>query len=282
MASDRPSTEGLLFRWRGILAYDGTGYQGWQKQAHDRPTIQGALEAALEQIAGHPVPTIGASRTDTGVHAFGQVVHATTGVWRDLDRWQRPLNAVLPPAIRVVDWQEAEWGFHARHQTAGKTYCYDWSWGPPAFPLIAGVRPWHLATSPDPERLLEALAIIRVTTDWTSYTSEADPQKRSLTGLWLLTSPGRARMVIQGPGFHFQQVRRIAHAVAGAATGASSVQRLRELEEWPVRNAQEQPAPPGGLVLAAVHYDRAELGQLPDIAFAGWWQDPRSTEVKAL
>lgn len=278
--------EGLLFRWRGLLAYNGTPFQGWQRQPAGQPTVQGALEEALSLLCQHPVPTVGASRTDTGVHAFGQTIHATTGCWHPVHWWLPRLHGILPPELRVLDWQEAPWDFHARHQAAGKTYAYDWSWGAAAQLLrtagSSGLTPWHLKAVPDPDRLEQALRQLRSQDDWTSFTSESAPPRRVLSGLWFAHQPGRARMVIQGPGFHFQQVRRIAHAVAGVATGALAPSAFAALLQRPRWNAQEQPAPPQGLVLVAVHYDAGSLGQLPDTALAGWWPDSRTIEVKAL
>ncbi len=84
------------------IQYDGTPFSGWQVQP-DRPTVQQTLEEALGAFAGigQPVPTICAGRTDTGVHATGQVVHIEAPVERPMNAWVRGTNSFLPPAVAV-------------------------------------------------------------------------------------------------------------------------------------------------------------------------------------
>ncbi|HYE76696.1 MAG TPA: hypothetical protein VEI97_01805, partial [bacterium] len=260
--------------------YNGSAFQGWQRQPDGRPTVQATLEEALATLAGHPVPTVGASRTDRGVHALGQVVHATTSRWYPEGSWRARLNSLLPATIRVRAWALAPWDFHARYRAAGKTYAYDFAWGD-APPVLAqgSLLPFRLRRAPDPALLQAGVRAFRHQELWDSFTSEADPIARRLTGSWLVTGPGRARIVLQGPGFHYQQVRRMARALADLATGEVTTGAFDALLANPRRNAQEQPAPAAALVLVAVHYDPKELGSLHPEALAGWWWDPRANEV---
>ena len=101
-------------RVRLLLAYDGTDFRGWQRQAADR-TIQGELEAALASITGETVAVIGAGRTDAGAHAVGQVAHADLQSALPADILRRALNAELPPAIRIRAAEDAPLAFHARY-----------------------------------------------------------------------------------------------------------------------------------------------------------------------
>src|SRR5258706_3848981 len=88
-------------RYRAILAYDGTNYQGFKGQAEDVPTMQAAVKTAIAKIGGQPVTVIGAGRTDTGVHATGQVI-AFDLAWRhEDDDLLRAINAALPTDIAV-------------------------------------------------------------------------------------------------------------------------------------------------------------------------------------
>lgn len=269
-------------RWRGTVAYDGTPYQGWQRQPAGRPTVQGTLDQALSLLEGRPVRTTGASRTDTGVHAAGQVCHADLTRQADGPWWRRRLNRLLPESIRVYAWEEARPDFHARKAALGKTYAYDLSWTPASVPLTSGWRPWELPASPDLDRLRWALSALRQQADWSSFTSEATPPLRTLTGLWLIRQPSKVRMVVQGPGFHYQQVRRMVRAATLTACGRLTEPAFEALLMRPRRNAQEQPAPPYGLLLVGVHYEPAALGQLPALALEGWWSDPRFAEVTEL
>src|SRR5690606_1602156 len=95
------------------VAYDGAPWLGWQTQPGGR-TVQDRLESALASFLTHPVATVCAGRTDTGVHALEQVVHLDTPVERRLESWIRGLNAFLPPSIRVQWAAEVEEDFHAR------------------------------------------------------------------------------------------------------------------------------------------------------------------------
>src|SRR5512134_190943 len=108
---------------RITLAYDGTRFVGWQRQA-DGESIQGLLEDALARFEGVPVTVQGAGRTDAGVHALGQVASARVGFAHDARTLTRALNAHLPADVRVVAVEDVEDGFHARFSASGKTYRY--------------------------------------------------------------------------------------------------------------------------------------------------------------
>lgn len=108
-----------------LVEYDGTGYHGFQRQAPERePTIQGALERAVAQIGQQPRTVIGAGRTDSGVHASGQVAHVEVGERLQPGEWVRALNAVLPAAIAVRGAAQVEARFHARYSALSRTYRY--------------------------------------------------------------------------------------------------------------------------------------------------------------
>lgn len=105
------------------LAYDGTAYRGWQVQP-GADTIQGRFEAALGRMAGATVPVTAAGRTDSGVHALGQVVHARLERGLPEEGLLRGLNSMLPEDIRVLHVEEADDDFHARYSARDKTYRY--------------------------------------------------------------------------------------------------------------------------------------------------------------
>src|SRR5215813_3888157 len=105
------------------LAYDGTRFVGWQRQA-DGESIQGLLEEALARFEGTPVTVHGAGRTDAGVHALGQVASARVTFAHPLDTLRRALNAQLPGDVRVIDVADAPPDFHARFSARSKLYRY--------------------------------------------------------------------------------------------------------------------------------------------------------------
>lgn len=105
------------------VAYDGAPWNGWQTQPHRR-TVQDALEAALSRFLDQPVDTICAGRTDTGVHALGQVVHLDTSAQRRRESWVRGVNALLPDSIAIQWAQCVPDSFHARFSALSRTYVY--------------------------------------------------------------------------------------------------------------------------------------------------------------
>src|SRR5579862_4563052 len=105
------------------IAYDGATFHGWQIQP-GQPTIQGTIAEAASQITQEKIFIHGASRTDTGVHALGQVAHFKTQSALPSAEFQRALNALLPPAIRIVAAEEVGPDFHARWLAQAKTYRY--------------------------------------------------------------------------------------------------------------------------------------------------------------
>lgn len=105
------------------VAYDGTEYSGWQIQPN-APTIEAELDRAIKQLTGESLHVIGASRTDAGVHALGNVAVFDTESTIPGDRWAYAVNRYLPPQISVVDSNEVELNFHPRHCDTRKTYEY--------------------------------------------------------------------------------------------------------------------------------------------------------------
>jgi tRNA pseudouridine38-40 synthase len=110
-------------RWKCILTYDGTPYNGWQVQP-GLPTVQGTLANAIRHVTGETVLPQGSGRTDTGVHALGQVASFELTVPIPPENLQRALNRALPASIRILSVEAAEPGFHARHSARRKTYEY--------------------------------------------------------------------------------------------------------------------------------------------------------------
>jgi tRNA pseudouridine38-40 synthase len=105
------------------VEYDGSGFAGWQYQERVR-TVQPCLEAALKQIADHPVRVHCAGRTDAGVHAVGQVVHFDSDAIRPIQAWWRGTNTLLPPDLRVLWAKPVPAEFHSRYTAVARTYRY--------------------------------------------------------------------------------------------------------------------------------------------------------------
>jgi tRNA pseudouridine38-40 synthase len=109
---------------RLLIAYDGTDFCGWQRQKAQR-TVQGVVEQALEKIHKHPVNLTGSSRTDSGVHAAGQVANFFTDMDSiPCDRFTHALNSLLPQDVRIIESSDANTAFHARFSASSRTYRY--------------------------------------------------------------------------------------------------------------------------------------------------------------
>src|SRR5262245_44922763 len=129
-------------RLKLIVAYDGVPFAGWQSQSH-RNTVQDQLERAFERITGEPARIHGAGRTDAGVHGLAQCAHVDVLRLLPPDRWIKALNALLPPAVRVLRGRYVSKDFHARLSAKGKIYRYR-IWNAPALPPLEYRRAWHI------------------------------------------------------------------------------------------------------------------------------------------
>jgi tRNA pseudouridine38-40 synthase len=159
------------------LAYDGTEFHGWQIQP-GQPTVQGALADVLCKITQEQVTVHGAGRTDAGVHARGQVAHFKTAARLAPQEFQRALNALLPPAVRVVAAEEVSWEFHARHDAAAKTYVYRIFRGPVVPPFL-----WryvlHYPFPLDEDAMRAAAPLFMGTHDFTSFAAPAGAEEEA-------------------------------------------------------------------------------------------------------
>jgi tRNA pseudouridine38-40 synthase len=158
---------------RLVLSYDGTDFSGWQRQDNVR-SVQGELEAALAKVHAHPVPTIGAGRTDAGVHAMGQVANFYTDIARmGAERFLPALNRLLPRDLRVLSAAEADFDFHSRYDARLRRYRYFVLCSPSPDPMRLRYAHW-LRRRPDLASLNAMAAAILGETDFTTFSSAKD------------------------------------------------------------------------------------------------------------
>jgi tRNA pseudouridine38-40 synthase len=151
------------------LAYDGTSFVGWQRQA-EGTSIQGLLETILGDIEGAPVAVAGAGRTDAGVHALGQVASCAITAALDADPLRRALNARLPRTVRVLAVEPVPEAFHARFSARGKRYRYLFAAGPVISPFAAHAV-WHVHGGLDVEAMDHAAGLLAGTHDFSAFQS---------------------------------------------------------------------------------------------------------------
>ena len=255
-------------RLKLLISYAGSNYSGWQIQEKPKPppTVQGALEAALRTIAGEAVRVHGSGRTDSGVHAHGQVAHCDVPDTRAGLDWRHSLNAVLPRDIRILDATPASADFHARKDALRKTYVYQF-WQERRF-LPPHLRPYVWNCGPlNLDAMRQALPFLVGRQDFAGLRNagtDVESTERTIMDARLdLQSPCEyyppqapmLRLTVTADGFLKQMVRNVAGLLAACGQGKVQPAHIPSLLE--ARNRQAVPsvtAPPEGLALVHVEY----------------------------
>lgn len=250
-------------RLKLTISYDGRPFNGWQSQSCGN-TVQDFLLKALEEVAKKPVPLQGSGRTDTGVHALGQVAHfdAPPEISMNPFNWVPALNCKLPATIRVMACEEMTPDFHSRFSAKGKVYHYDLCTDPVLPPLKAGLA-WHLPRQLDAAVLGEALAVLTGRHDFHAFAAYRGNEKpdmdwhRTIHRAELLTLEDGYRIVWHGDGFLYRMVRLLTGAAVHAAQGRLRLDDLALLLDQPdglPRGKSPNCAPADGLYLREVIY----------------------------
>ena len=257
--------------WKAVLTYDGTGFHGWQVQPN-LPTIQGTLSDSLHHITGERVLPQGSGRTDTGVHALGQVASFTLAAPIPAANLLRALNRALPPGIRVLSLEQAPADFHARHSSRHKTYEYrifrrGQGHGEPDRICSPMLAPW-VWDCPWPlhfDSLQAAAAQVVGTHDFTSFAA-CDPDRtarlesaetdniRTIFQSGWTEQDGILLYRVTGSGFLHHMVRNLVGAFVDAASGRTAPGSIPAILAARSRSAAGATAPARGLFLVSVEY----------------------------
>ncbi|MGC8915709.1 MAG: tRNA pseudouridine(38-40) synthase TruA [Thermoanaerobaculum sp.] len=247
-------------RLRLTLAYLGTHFAGWQKQKNAR-TVQGELEAALTRLYRQPVVTVGAGRTDAGVHAAAQVAHLDAPLPIPATGVTAAVNAFLPRDVRVLRVEDAPPSFHARRSAVGKRYRYRLAWGP-LLPPWEGERRLWLPHPPDPGRLAEAVGLLAGEHDFARFSLAGHGghgKRGTVRTIYVATvrfRSTRADVILEGDGFLRGMVRRLVGAALEVAWGRQEIRWLSSLLAGEGVKPPAPTAPAGGLTLEWVFYRR--------------------------
>jgi tRNA pseudouridine38-40 synthase len=244
-------------RYRLTIEYDGSGYNGFQAQA-GQPTVQGAIEAAVLAFSGEAIRIAAAGRTDTGVHATGQVVQV------DLEKaWPartvlNALNAHLTQeAVSVLDCVEADGDWHARFSATGRRYLYR-ILNRPGPPALDKGRVWHLKKALDAEAMATAAQALVGRHDFTTF-RDAQCQAESPVKTLDLAQVSRAGEEVHvrfaARSFLHRQVRSMVGSLAEVGLGRWSPQDLGAALQARERRACGPVAPATGLYLTGVSYE---------------------------
>lgn len=248
-------------RLKLTIAYDGRPFKGWQSQPNGT-TVQDLLESALTEVAKEPVKVHGSGRTDTGVHANGQIAHfdQPEGLTMNPFNWVPALNTKLPATIRVMQCEEVAPDFHSRFAAKQKTYSYKLSLEPILHPHKAGLM-WHLPRQLDPITLQQALDHYVGTHNFRAFAAnrgnETDDTDytRTITEASLTHTEYGYLISYTGNGFLYKMVRLLTGAAVQAAQG-----RLRLDDHYDLVNSPSDEkkapycAPADGLTLESVDY----------------------------
>lgn len=244
-------------RMKAVIAYDGSGFAGYQIQPEAR-TIQMELMKVLKNIhKGRDVQVVASGRTDAKVHATGQVIHFDTDFNIPVEGWLKALNVLLPEDIRVFSIEEATPEFHARYHTIGKTYRYKWDRSTIISPFTRNYMV-HLKQRPDVDAMRKAAKAILGTHDFSSFcaanTGVVD-KVRTIRRLDFEEHGEELHMVIEGSGFLYNMVRIIAGTLFEVGIGKRQPEEMAGIIRSADRAAAGKTAAAHGLYLENVEYE---------------------------
>jgi tRNA pseudouridine38-40 synthase len=241
---------------RLTIAYDGTGYYGWQRQP-DKKTIQGVVEEKIGIMVGDKVSLIASGRTDAGVHALNQV--ANFKVCSNITPYSffKGLNSLLPDSILIKEARYMPATFHSRYDTKSKVYeyrVYSDKLESPFFRHYA----WHISRYLDLEPMKECMEIIRGIHDFSVFCSDGDNKNdniRTVINAEIIPrGPHWLYFVFEADGFLRHMVRNIMGAIIMAGLSEIRVDYFKDILESKYRRKAGIKAPPGGLYLKRVKY----------------------------
>jgi tRNA pseudouridine38-40 synthase len=239
------------------LEYDGSPYEGWQTQPHGR-TVQDVLERALASFANESLATICAGRTDTGVHASGQVVHFNTECERDQQSWVRGVNRFLPPSVSIQWARTVDAQFDARHRARTRHYEY-WIWNHPVRSALLDRRVGWVFRPMDQDAMQAAARHVLGEHDFSSLRSA---QCQAATAIRTISrcevdrvGPSLIRIRTSANAFLHHMVRNLVGALVAVGTGRQHSAWLGELIAARDRTLGAPTMEADGLYLTGVEYD---------------------------
>ncbi|MDR2740799.1 MAG: tRNA pseudouridine(38-40) synthase TruA [Treponema sp.] len=253
---------------RLLIAYDGAGFSGWQRQGsrgnavsgeHDSSTVQGVIEAALKKLHKKPVTLTGSGRTDAGVHATGQVANFHTGIaGMEACRFVPALNSLLPREVRILESRETRDDFHARFDAKSRTYRYRFITGRSPFPHETRYA-LPLWRRPGISLLNDYARLLLGETDCSVFASSRDPSKsrsRHITQAWFLTEGDVLVFEIRANAFLWKMVRSIAGTLLYCEERGLPPKKVADLIRSGDRSRAGPTLPPQGLFFHRVDYYR--------------------------
>lgn len=245
-----------------VVAYDGTDYCGWQVQL-GQPTVQGMLQQAMARVVKERVSITGSGRTDSGVHALGQVASLETAAWTGpAEKLALALNSKLPADIRVLSSQQMPGDFHAIRDARGKRYRYQLQIGGIQDPFEFRYRYYFFAPV-DVAAMRAAAQHLLGTHDFAAFQAAGSERKttvRTVRDLVIHQEQGRGgcqglAIEVEANGFLYNMVRNIVGSLLHVGRGQAPPEWIAEVRDAKNRDLAGPTAPPQGLFLMHVQYD---------------------------
>ena len=257
-----PVNHGLgLWKIMLVLEYEGTRYAGFQVQP-SAATVQGAIEDAFFRLTGERTRLAAASRTDSGVHAKGQIATFLTGSGLEPERFVSGLNHFLPDDIGVIEARRADAAFDPRRNAWSRIYRYTILNRDAPSPLSRAFA-YHMTGNVNIEEMRAAAKTLVGTQDVLSFVGDPGPRRTTVrridrADVW--NDREQICVEMEANGFLPQQVRRTVGALVRVGRGQRSVEEFAQMVQCPVREAATWALPPQGLCLMRVTYKDIETG----------------------
>lgn len=242
--------------YKMLISYDGTRYQGWERQKNTEMTIQGKLESVLSLMTGMPVEVTGSGRTDAGVHAKGQVANAHLETDKSADEVKDYLNHYLPEDICVREVKVASERFHSRYNALGKTYKYTCYIGK-GKPVFDRKYVYVVDEYLDIDRMRQAAKELVGTHDFASFCSNPKMKKSTVRQVDRISIDQEGDYLIftyHGNGFLHHMVRILTGTLLEVGIGKRSADSMGELIEAKKRALAGFTVPAQGLCMIEVDY----------------------------
>ena len=248
--------------YRLTLAFDGTSYQGWQRQNSTDQTIQGTLERTCAAILREPVRLIGSGRTDAGVHAEAMTAHFfTKNPIPDEAAFRQQINRALPDDICVREIRPVSSDFHSRFSAVGKIYRYQIDTGE-KMDVFRRKYACHYTAPLDLAAMERAARYLEGTNDFSSFTIDRTPGKSKVRTIRAIRMEQQGNLLLiryEGDGFLYNMVRILTGTLLEVGDGRKQAEDIPGILEKKQRVAAGFTAPAQGLFLERVLYEEADI-----------------------
>ncbi|MFA9424086.1 MAG: tRNA pseudouridine(38-40) synthase TruA [Sedimentibacter sp.] len=240
-----------------IISYDGTAYNGWQKQLNG-PSIQETIEKAASKVMKQKIDLVGSGRTDRGVHALGQVANFNADTKIEDAKIKMALNATLPKDIRIIDSVDVPLEFNSRYDAHDKTYMYQIYNERISNPFYSRYS-WFVPSILDIEKMEQAIKLIIGSHDFRGFMATGSQVKTTVRTVYearLIHDNELVKLYVSGSGFLYNMVRIIAGTLIDIGKGSREISCIENALRNKDRTVLGQTARPEGLFLLSVNYKK--------------------------